>query len=443
MLKSIYFIKYCLMKPDSFRRYLDVTKAQFYPVDQLQELSWLRTRALVRHVYEHVPFYRARFDGIGLSPDDVRTIDDFQKIPLLTRQDVRANRDSLVAEGIKPGMLNTVTTGGSTGVPLTVFHPRKVSRAALLWRMLSWWGLSPGASIATMYRSSGDTKVRLKNKLIRWPAPLIQLNASSYTSQDIEVFLDQVNRMKPDVIHGYVGAVDDVAAYILDRGIKVASPRAVWVTSAPLSAVQEARIQRAFGAPVCDQYGSCEVYYMAAECPAKEGLHLFEDVQRMEFLGEDGLPVPDGERGNIAVTDLDNYAFPLIRYLNGDVGRRLTKPCSCGRSLSLMDKVGGRISDVLVLPSGRKINGEYLTTIFDDHPEVVQRFQVYQSPTGAIEIRVECPVCSEINLSILESVRARIADNTGREVPVTVKIVERIQADRGKLRFVVSDFIKK
>ncbi len=438
MRSKLYFEKYCLLKPGSRVKYREVMNAQFYKDEQLKELNWNKTQALVKHAYENVTFYRSRFDEIGFHPSDLKTTRDFENLPPLTRQDVQNHSEELIARGVAMNQLNKITTGGSTGEPLTVYHPKNIARVALLWRMLSWWGLEPGASIATVYRESHGAKRRM-NSIIRWPVPFIQLNAASYTPDDMENFIQLVNKRGPSIIHGYVGAVDDVASYVLSNKIEVKSPTAVWVTSAPLSAVQESRIQQAFGAPVFDQYGSCEVYYMSAECPAKEGLHMFSDVQEIEFLTEDHRPVPSGEHGKIAVTDFDNYAFPLIRYLNGDRGRRLNQKCSCGRSLPLMDKVGGRISDLITLPSGRRISGEYLTTIFDDYPDAVERFQVRQSADYSITIKIVCSHRDNAIEQVLKIVEQTVTRDTNNEVVVRIETVESIDADRGKLRFVVSD----
>ena len=439
---SLYFLKYCMLKPGTYRKYVDVMDTQFYREEQLEELNWSRTRNLVQFAYNNVLFYRQRFDEIGMHPSDLKTQNDFEQIPPLTRQDVRNHADEMIATGVTRRQLNTITTGGSTGEPLTVYHPKNIARVALLWRMMSWWGLKPGSSIATVYRESHGSK-RLKNSIVWWPVPILQLNAASYTSDDILRFVERINAMKPSIIHGYVGAVDDVASYVIEHNLKVNSPVAIWVTSAPLSAVQETRIQQAFGAKVYDQYGSCEVYYMSAECPEKNGLHMFSDVQKLEFLDDRNRSVPIGQFGQIAVTDFDNRAFPLIRYLNGDRGRQLNKKCSCGRSLPLMDKVGGRVSDLLSLPSGRRISGEYLTTIFDNYPDAVERFQVHQKSDYSIELKVVCSSSAHQIEQVLDTVRNTVIKDTGEEVNVSIERVGSIDADRGKLRFVISDVVSK
>jgi len=439
MKQKIYFAKYCLLKHKTLSKYRQVMKEQYLDAETLHKLNWERTKAIVTHAYENAPFYRQRFNKIDFHPKDLKNETDFEQLPPLTRADIQNNTDNIIASGYTKKMLNKITTGGSTGEPLTVYHPKDVARITLLWRMLSWWGLKPGVNMATIYRETESLKKRLINKAIGWPVSVLQLNAANYGPKEIEEFVAQFNRSTPVLLHGYVGAVDDIASYILKEKIKTKPPKAIWVTSAPLSSVQEARIQKAFGAPVCDQYGSCEVFYSAAECSRKEGLHMFSDVQRIDFLKDNFHSVQVGKLGQIALTDFDNYAFPLIRYLNGDYGRRLTQPCSCGRTLPLMDKVSGRISERLIMPSGRRVSGEYMTTIFDDYPELVERFQVYQGSDYNIAIRVVCRLQTPETLRILERIKGKVGEQTSHEVDVKIVFVTKIPTYRGKLRFVVSD----
>lgn len=277
------------------------------------------------------------------------------------------------------------------------------------------------------------------NWLQWWPTTHILLNATSFTEQDIVEFLRQFNRVKPRLLHGYVGALDVVAEYVLTHKLQIYPPEAIWATSAPITPIQQQRIEKAFGGPVYDQYGCCEMYWLAAECPSRRGLHMFYDIRRFEFLNETATPVADGEYGNIAITDLENYYFPLIRYLNGDRGRRLLTTCDCGCNLPLMDKVKGRVSETFRLPSGTRLNGEYLTTLFDDFPEAVKQFQVHQFADGNIVIRiVPNPVFPGAD-ELYERVRRHLHDSVRREVDVRLEKVEKIPQTGGKLRFVTSE----
>lgn len=166
---------------------------------------------------------------------------------------------------------------------------------------------------------------------------------------------------------------------------------------------------------------------------------MFQDVVRIEFLNENNTPVPTGQFGSVAITDLQNRYFPLIRYLNNDRGRGLSESCSCGRTLPLMDKVKGRVSDNLRLPDGTIVSGEYLTTLFDEEPEVAHRFQVVQRRDYSVDIVVVPNVLYQAHTQVLEKVRSKLADQLNNAIPVRTKVVASIPSQKGKLHFVKSE----
>ena len=438
---SFYRWKYNLAKPGTICFYKELCRQQHLTPEEIEKLSWEKTKKLLDYAYQHVPFYSSRFGKLGITPDDIRTPSDFEKFPLLTRKDLMENFDLLLSDEFTLHDVNISTTGGSSGVPAKVCHQRSVPRAAMGWRLLDWWGISPAADVAEVYRGlSANWKSRLLRSLLSFPGQQLLLDATSFTEEDICCFLKGFSKLRPALLHGYVGAVDAVAEYMLDNDIKVSSPKAIWLTSAPITPVQQQRIEKAFGAPVYDQYGCCEIYWLAAECPKREGLHMFYDIRRFEFVDEQSKNVPNGEYGDIVITDLENFAFPLIRYANGDRGRRLEKICSCGCNLPLMDKVKGRISETFVLPSGARLNGEFLTTLFDDSPTAVKQFQVHQLKDASIVIRV-VPNPSYPNLdSKLDIIRNRLVERIHSEVPVSLEKVESIPLQKGKMKYVISEY---
>jgi len=437
---AIFFAKYSIIKPKALSAFRAALHNQYLSRDELENLNWVQTRRLVEYAYSKTVFYKNRFDTIGLHPEDIKHPEDFSKVPVLTRDDLKNNFNEIISIDARNRDLRVSTTGGSTGEPVKVYHQKNVVRAAMGWRMLSWWGLKPGDDFASIYRDiRTDWKSYIVNALTWWPTRKILLNAAQMDNSQIVSFLKQYSRIAPKLIHGYVGAADNLASYILDNKITVPSPRAIWVTSAPLSKVQEHRISKAFGAPVYDQYGSCEVYWMAAECPAKKGLHIFHDTKRIEFLEENYQPCLPGEVGKIAVTDLENLYFPLIRYLNGDKGRSLVGECSCGIKLPLMDKVRGRTTDIIRLPNGSSIAGDYMTTLFDDFPDAVKQFQVHQHADYSVEIYV-IPESGPANIDdILSVVRRRLEHHIGGQTSVKITKKDVIPQTGGKLRFVKSD----
>ena len=440
MQSRIFLWKYNLLKPGSLKYYHELMANERKSPDELAELQWRKTFALIEHAVAHSRFYRKRLADIGAEVGDFRDPASFDAFPVLTRDDLQQHFDDILCDDTKRSQLNLSSTGGSSGKPVAVLIPRAFPRAALGWRMYSWWGLEPAVNWGRTYRETAlSWRSRLRQFVIDFPARTVLLNASSFTEDDMAVFVRRFNRLRPPLLQGYVGAIDTLAEYVLSHHIEIHRPRAVWVTSAPLTAVQRGRIERAFQAEVFDQYGCCEVFWLAAECRAHRGLHVFQDARRIDFLDAGHRQVPTGQYGEIAITDLENHAFPIIRYLNGDHGRALAERCSCGCNLQLMDHVAGRISETIKLPSGRILNGEFITTLFDEDYQAVKRFHVHQNKDYSIDIQVvpNCP--AEEMDKLLQKVVAKLRDNTGNEIPVRAAQVAEINLIRGKLRFITSD----
>jgi len=435
-----FFFKYSLVKPNARAAFREALHNQYLPQEELENLSWSRTCSLLRYAYEHVPYYRDKFKHLGLHPSDITRSEHYRQVPILTRDDIRRNFDKLISLEARPKDLKLSTTGGSTGEPLKVYHEKKVVRSAMLWRVLDWWNLSPDVNVASIYRDlTPNWKSRLCDAVFWWPTKKVLLDVSHMNEDSINRFLLKYQQYKPLLVHAYVGALDHVSEYVLENGIELSPPNTIWSTCSPLTPTQERRIQKAFRAPVFDHYGCSEVYWLAAECPQKKGLHIFHDVVRVEFLDNNNIPVPHGELGCVAITDLLNRYFPLIRYLNGDMGRSLQKECSCGITLPLMDKVKGRISDTIRLPNGSIVAGEYLTTIFDDEPEVIHRFQVIQRKDYSIDILVVPNNAYPAYEQVLEQVQAKLSLQLKNAVSIRTTCVGSLPSQQGKLHFIRSE----
>jgi len=438
---TAFSIKQRLLRPQVYSRYRELLENERLSDAELQALNWAKRMRLLAYAYTNVPFYRRRLDELHIHPRDIRTPEDWIHLPLLHKVDLVQSHNELVATGVEAGRLAVSATGGSTGRPVKVYHDRRFPIETLGWRLLSWWSLQPGLDSAILLRLPGRGPLsNLWNRVMWWPTRRVFLDASSMTPELIDHFLARFNELRPALVQGYVGAVHALAEHIIGAGLRVHAPEAIHVTSAPLSSVQRALIERAFHAPVYDQYGCGEVFWLAAECRHRAGLHVFADARHLEIIGESGRPCKPGILGDVIVTDLENYVFPLIRYEVGDRSSFEAEPCPCGRPFPLIQPVRGRISDVLHCPDGRIISGEFLTTLFDSFPDAVTAFQVHQRSDASIAVRA-VPNKAFAGLdAALESVRRTLQTKAGASVPVHISLIPHISSDRGKTRYVISDY---
>lgn len=430
--------KYHLFKKSSLETAKVLSAQQHLSADELSHLNWKKRKKILAYAFDFVPFYRHKYQSEGMTPEDIKTEKDFERIPILTKQEIRNNLEEMVSSHHNSKNLIEVSTGGSTGEPVKVYGDPNVNLDVFGWRMLNWWGVDPSVNTALAYRSVPQGRNKLLNKIMWFPTKRCFLDASYMTSNSIEKFLFEYDRNKPQLIIGYVGAVHALAMYVTKNNISIPPPKAVWTTSAPLPEFQRQYMQEVFKAPVYSQYGSCETYWMAAECAQQRGMHIFSDVRHLEFVNASGYKVADNNYGSIVVTDLENYACPIIRYKNGDRGRRKSSQCACGISLPLMDAVKGRETDSITMPNGDTISGEFLTTIFDDFPDVVRAFQIKQSRDFLLEL-LFVPSESGFDISSVYIVRDRLLSMSNHQVNIKLTEVNEIAHDRGKTKFILSD----
>jgi len=346
--------------------------SQWWSRTDLVELANHKLRALVRHCHARMPAIRELMQKHGLSPDDIRTVDDLPRFPLMTKDFLRA---AFPAGILDPHLSRrdrfVHRTGGSTGEPMFFYLSRRARATdrAGFYRHLRWVGSERGERMFSVW---GDLVVASRKRRLARALKLKLitrnhvLNAFDMTPKTMEAFLALMERRRPTVLRGYTTALVELARYALDHGCGVPELRAVLTTAEQCLPWQRELLQRAFGASVFDEYGCGEVQGVAYECPAHSGLHVALEHAIVEIVDESGHPKPHGEVGRVVLTGLDNLAMPFIRYLNGDEAALLPEPCPCGRGLPLMSPVQGRTADMIYGVNGQRAHGEFFTHLIHE-----------------------------------------------------------------------------
>ena len=432
--RLLYKLKWRRFHPQAFLRFEELMRNELVSADEIAMRQEALRRHVVRSALEQTVFYKRFYEAYGFEVCDIGTDGWFEHLPVVTKKELREHFDEFVNPGLRR-FLKVSTTGGSTGMPTKTGYDGRIPEEVYSWRLQNRFGVHPWDDHAYIWRDTRTSRLaKFKNAALWWPTRHLKLNASFITDEAIADFLKKFNRLKPVLLQGYVGAVTQVAQYVVDHKLQMWSPKVVWTTSAPLRPTNRVLIEKAFGAPVCDEYGSCELRWIACQCPECKGLHVNVEHVGIEFVDENNRPVPKGEYGRTLLTNLEDEVFPLIRYENNDRGRWLTKPCACGRTLPCIDSVKGREVESFVLPSGKVVNGEYLTTIFDAVPDVATNFRVTQHKDMSITVEY---VPGSIALPV--SIPANFENSIGHEVRVEFKKVDALLSDRGKLRYVVRE----
>ena len=203
-------------------------------------------------------------------------------------------------------------------------------------------------------------------------------------------------KLRPSAIRGYGSALYILARYIEKNQLPVCPVKAVLTTGEVLVDEYRRKLQEVFHAPVYDAYGAGDGGILSHECPKHEGLHITEDSCIIEITDNQGHPVPDGEIGQVCTTDLDNYAFPFLRYLVGDMAYIKKEKCSCGRATRLLGEVMGRAGRLVYNKQGVPISPLMLWIMMypelnyhsEEHQMVyakIDKFQIRQDKQGDIQ----------------------------------------------------------
>ena len=421
------------------RRYLrELERTQWLSEDELQALQLAKIQRLVKHAYEHVPFYRERYQRAGIHPEDIRSLEDFQALPFLTREDVKSNLEALVAENVPRHKLVKWETGGSTGEPIHFFFERSFwwQNAAILFRLRGWHGVREGEKIAWFWGAVADMpdwswRRRLRSRILRER----YLNAFSMTEEKMRDYADMLICWQPKMLKGYPSALSLFARYVKEWGITNIRPDYIETTSEKLLVPQRELLKEVFGSKIADQYSSREIGVMA--CPCEMGsLHVCAEMRYLEIVA-DGKVVQPGHMGEVVVTSLDQFAMPFIRYRKGDMAVSEPGHCPCGRKLPRLKEVVGRTNEFLVSADGQFVHSLALAYVFRVKPEVV-RYQVHQPDRKHLNVRVVCN--QPVDSAWLDNVRTEIQARFGQETQVSIHVVDQIELTPvGKHRHIISE----
>jgi phenylacetate-CoA ligase len=376
------------------KHYEELNQSQWLSPAQIREYQEQKLRKLVRHAYQHVPFYRQRFDEAGIRPHDIQSLDDLSKLPLLSKQDVRDNiYFDLMADNHRKSEILRIQTSGSTGEPFVCFADRNQLeiRWAATQRGLEWTGYRFGDKQARLWHQTIGMSFSqiVREKIDALFLRRLFIPAFELSDKNLDTFIRQIVRHQPFLVDGYAESLNFLAQYVQERGIPGFRPKAIVSSAQSLPDQSRAIIENAFQCKVSDKYGSREFSGIAYECEAHEGHHIVAESYIVEVL-KDGRPAQSGEVGEVVITDLSNQCLPFIRYRIGDlaIAADNSTACSCGRGLPKIGKIEGRIQAIIRGTNGCYLPGAFFPHFFKDYDFIIRQYQVVQEELGAIRLRV-------------------------------------------------------
>lgn len=416
-------------------------ESQWWPLERQLDYRDRELRRVIRHAYDTVPYYREVFDERGLTPDDVRGIDDLPKLPILTKDLFRRRFDDLCSRDWPRRRRVTSHTGGTTGKALTLVDDLDT----LPWQWAVWWrhrrrfGLEVSDPFIVLAGRPVVPLSALDPPFWRRNLPMHQTYVSIHhmTKQNMRALVDYLQTRQVAFYSGYPSALYLLATWLLDHGVALAHPPRVTVTGAETLLPHQRRvIARAFRTEVADQYGASEHVGNISECELHT-YHVDMEFGAVEFLPMDGMPA---NVRRIVCTAFRNPALPLIRYDIGDIATlpERDEPCACGRQAPTVEKIDGRIESYIVTPDGRQ-HGR-LDFLFKESAHI-EEAQLVQDAEDHLRVRVvRAPEYSSGDEEQLwKDLRAYLGD----QIRIDLEYLDEIpRAANGKFRQIVSEVFR-
>jgi len=352
--------------------------------------QWRMVFRLLQHSYDSTPFYRDRFDRAGLKPSEIRSPEDLESFPVLTREDIRHNLEDLWSRRYLRGSLRPAATGGTTDTPVPLLRsPECLSeKLAVQLHFDSWAGMWPGDKVFRLWGAQQDFSAHPSWRWRLYDRYLMRnvwAPTSLFSPAILESYRKTLNEFRPKIIYAYPSPLALFCEYLADCHRPFHRPTSAICTAEPLLAHQRKIIERTLGCPVFEHYGSRDFGLVAAECEAHRGMHFNPHAVFVEFVPLKGAEI-DGLH-EILVTDLLNFGMPMIRYRIDDCAILTSEPCRCGRGFPAVRSICGRTTDNFYLTNGNVVPGVSLTNRVIQVCPGLKKIQIIQRAVDDFHIR--------------------------------------------------------
>jgi len=408
-----------------------IRAVEFLDKEALYAYQDEKLKRLLRHAYDKVPYYRDLLADHKVVVDGDIRLENFSRLPLLTKDDIRRQHKGLQATDASERKHYKNTSGGSTGEPVCFFQDKQYlawNNATVLY-FNEALGKAAGDSEIKFWGSDRDIlagSLALKDRMINWLYHREFFNTYRLGTKELDALIALNNRFKPVAYWSYMESALELARHLAKTPQTFVSPKFVISTIGPLTDDVRCEMETHLKCPVYNQYGSREVGAMSCDCPSQQGMHTFPWWNRVEVVDEQDQPMNTGE-GRVVVTTLENYTMPLIRYEIGDVAIADGYDCACGRHSFKLKTVMGRTLGYFKKPDGSLAHSHFLVQalFFRDW---IKRFQVVQDRLDHVLIRIEkvasCEAREEDLSDIIRKTKVLMGDSCEVEI-VFVSEIER------------------
>lgn len=352
------------------------------------------------YAYEHIQFYKKRFDAINFNPYSIQNYKDFTKIPILYKNDVQDMSHELqkfisdefdINNNSNKPLLLFEQTSGSTGIPLYCCKSRqeRIQSAFSAWKVRKWWNKNiigkPAVAICVVpngqqtFKSSRDYFLSINN----------------INDELLHDYCEKMKEFNPYWMYGVPSAIYQLALFLEKNPIYKNNFNFSFIELQGEYILPEYKnfIEKIFNCKTTNQYGCIELWVMAYSCK-NDKLHILEEDVFIEIVNEKGVPVPRGETGEIVVTGFNIKSMSFIRYNLGDIGKISINKCLCGHNSSILELIGSRTSQRFILANGKQFDGSIFYNIiqktFEGSPinNFIKNFRIKQESLNEISFYI-------------------------------------------------------
>ncbi|MBQ1676808.1 MAG: phenylacetate--CoA ligase [Bacteroidaceae bacterium] len=320
--------------------------------EEIKALQLERLKATVKHCMNS-EFYKKRFEEAGITPDDIKTLDDIRKIPFTTKQNLRDTYPFGMRSVPLEKCVRLHSSSGTTGNPTVILHTQKDldEWANAVARCLWMVGLRPD----DVFQNSSGYGMFTGGLGFQYGAERLGMltvpAAAGNTLRQIK-FITDFGTTAIHAVPSYVTRIKEVMDELGIDPKKDTKLKLLAIGAEPHSEEQRKKIEKMLGVKAYNSFGMSEMCGpgVGFECKEQNGLHFWEDYYIVEIVDPETLePVPDGEIGELVLTTINREAMPLLRYRTRDLTRVLGYDCPCGRKHIRIDRMKGRSDDMMVL----------------------------------------------------------------------------------------------
>ncbi len=347
--------------------------------ESLEKLQLEKLGQVLERVYHKVPFYRETFRARKVQPENVKSLNDLEKLPFTTRENLRAGYPyGFLACSLSP-LVRLHTSTGTTGKPKAVLFTQKdIAQAArLITRCMRMTGARPEDVFQNMMSYGLFTGGLIFHYGAERAGLLVIPGGTGNTERQIEMMHD----FKTTIVHitpSYALYLAEVMERMGFSPTDDFSLRIAYLGAEPYSHATKRKIEEIFSLDAYDSYGLSEMNGpgVAFECKEKQGMHLWEDNFIMEIIDPETLQVKrDGEDGELVLSTINREAMPVLRYRTGDLTHIYPEECRCGRVHRRISRIKGRVDDMFVL-RGVNIFPSEIERVLMSLPEVGRNYQI-------------------------------------------------------------------